>query len=63
MTTVSFLRLDPHSYKTFQQSGVINEGMIPKLDNAFGALSKGVQKVVIGSPVTVFDGMGTELIL
>lgn len=54
-------RLDPHRYQAYRQNGVINEGMIPKLDNAFGALSRGVEEVIIGNPKTIFDGTGTVL--
>jgi acetylglutamate kinase len=42
-------RLDPTSYQRYRDKGVINAGMIPKLDNAFAALDAGVKKVVIGS--------------
>ncbi len=38
------------SFKTYQQKGIISNGMIPKLDNAFDALGKGVSRVLIGSP-------------
>jgi acetylglutamate kinase len=41
------------NYKQYQeliQSGVIQAGMLPKLDNAFAALQKGVNKVTIGGP-------------
>jgi acetylglutamate kinase len=40
--------LDFERYKTLKSQGVITEGMIPKLDNAFSALKKGVRKVIIG---------------
>lgn len=39
--------LIPASYAEYKTSGVINKGMIPKLDNAFAALDKGVKKVII----------------
>ncbi|GAA4435664.1 acetylglutamate kinase [Ravibacter arvi] len=39
--------LEPGLYATYKQSGVINKGMIPKLDNSFDALAKGVGRVVI----------------
>jgi acetylglutamate kinase len=42
-------RLDPTSYQGYKDKGVINAGMIPKLDNAFAALDGGVKKVVIGN--------------
>ncbi len=34
-------------YNRYKADGVINAGMIPKLDNAFGALQAGVSQVVI----------------
>ena len=40
--------LDFEKYKTLKAQGVITDGMIPKLDNAFAALKKGVRKVIIG---------------
>ena len=39
--------LNPAIYAACKASGVINAGMIPKLDNAFAALEKGVKKVII----------------
>ena len=39
--------LNPENYESFKSAGVIYEGMIPKLDNAFEALKNGVQKVII----------------
>jgi acetylglutamate kinase len=35
-------------YKTLKENGTVNEGMIPKLDNAFQAIDAGVSRVVIG---------------
>jgi acetylglutamate kinase len=40
--------ITPSSYKELKEKDVIFAGMIPKLDNAFTALDKGVQKVIIG---------------
>src|SRR5215203_2643920 len=40
--------LNPSCYKQLKESGAIFAGMIPKLDNAFAALHKGVKKVTIG---------------
>ena len=39
--------LTPGQYIGFKDSGAINKGMIPKLDNAFAALNTGVAKVTI----------------
>ena len=40
-------KLTPALYANYKASGVINAGMIPKLDNAFAALQRGVSKVII----------------
>jgi acetylglutamate kinase len=40
--------IDPASYEKLKEQNVIFAGMIPKLDNAFSAISKGVKKVLIG---------------
>jgi len=48
-------------FKNYQEEGVINDGMIPKLDNSFRALEKGVNKIRI----TNIEGLtcgGTNLI-
>ncbi|MBE9466288.1 acetylglutamate kinase [Dyadobacter subterraneus] len=39
--------LTPPTYAEYKASGVINKGMIPKLDNAFSALDRGVANVII----------------
>jgi acetylglutamate kinase len=39
--------LVPDSYEDYKARGVINKGMIPKLDNAFEALGRGVESVTI----------------
>lgn len=39
--------LQPGYYQQLKAAGKINEGMIPKLDNAFQALGNGVKKVYI----------------
>jgi acetylglutamate kinase len=36
-----------HEYHNFKNEGIISKGMIPKLDNAFTAIQKGVKEVVI----------------
>jgi acetylglutamate kinase len=42
-------KLDPSKYQQLKKEQKIFAGMIPKLDNAFTALEKGVQKVIIGN--------------
>ena len=41
-------RMDPSIYATLKDQKIIFEGMIPKIDNAFEALDKGVASVIIG---------------
>jgi acetylglutamate kinase len=39
--------MTPQDYKELLSNGIISQGMIPKLDNAFEAIQKGVKSVVI----------------
>lgn len=42
------LQINSALYSKLKQEGAIHSGMIPKLDNCFNSLSKGVQKIRIG---------------
>lgn len=48
-----------NSYQKFKADGIISEGMIPKLDNAFSAIKKGVKKVIICQADTLKDAIRT----
>ena len=48
-------------FKELQESGQISEGMIPKLDNSFQAISKGVKQVLITNPDQIMFAKGTRL--
>ena len=39
--------LNPASYADYKSTGIINKGMIPKLESAFEALNEGVKQVTI----------------
>ena len=39
--------LSPENYARYKSHGIISEGMIPKLDNAFAAIGAGVAEVII----------------
>lgn len=39
--------INPTQYADYKAKGIINKGMIPKLDNAFSALNAGVKQVII----------------
>lgn len=41
-------QIDSSLYSKLKEEGAIHSGMIPKLDNCFNSLSKGVQKIKIG---------------
>ena len=45
--------IHPENYASLKESGQVNEGMIPKLDNAFEALQKGVTRVIIGDALKI----------
>lgn len=42
------------SYRKLKSTGIIAEGMIPKLDNCFHALSHGVQHIYVGKTEMIF---------
>lgn len=45
--------INPENYASLKAAGQVNEGMIPKLDNAFEALQKGVSRVIIGDALDI----------
>lgn len=54
----------PHSYKTLLADGVVNKGMIPKIDGAFRALDSGVKVVTIKhSEALTSPESGTKIML
>lgn len=54
--------LDKTTYESLKADGTISAGMIPKLDNGFGALEKGVKRVIICGPTSFLSNKGTKLI-
>ncbi len=57
--------IDRESYLDLKAEGLISEGMIPKLDNAFEAIDKGLKEVCIGRadalPQLKENNFGTRL--
>ncbi|GAB1474782.1 acetylglutamate kinase [Bacteroidota bacterium] len=49
------------SYKSLKEKGVIKEGMIPKMDNAFYAIDNGVSEVYIKHASNLGNDKGTVL--
>jgi len=55
--------LDSKAYNQLKGAGAIHTGMLPKLENAFRALEKGVGIVWIGGPGSLADeGLGTRVV-
>lgn len=55
--------LTPALFQEYVQSGVIQGGMIPKLENAFEALNAGVKKVVITRADLIDKELGTTVLI
>ena len=53
--------LDSELYQQYKEEGIIKDGMIPKLDNAFRALASGVQEIIITSATEMKTGKGTYI--
>ena len=49
--------ITPKSYTELKNNNVIHSGMIPKIENCFEALKKGVSEVKIGSTIDDFWGV------
>jgi acetylglutamate kinase len=58
--------IDAASFTRLQEEGIITDGMIPKLGNAFAALAAGVDKIIIGRaedlPQLVRGAKGTQIL-
>lgn len=54
--------LDKDLYKKYVDEGIITGGMLPKLDNAFRSLEKGVKEIVITQASEIGCGKGTRII-
>ena len=48
-------RIDSESYKELKHKSIIAQGMLPKLENCFYALNKGVEKIIIGNPSVIVN--------
>lgn len=55
-------RLDKELYKKYIDEGIITGGMLPKLDNAFRSIEKGVKAVIITQASEIAKDSGTRII-
>lgn len=53
--------LTKEEYAALKESGVVNKGMIPKLDNSFKAIASGVRSVLIKHAFNLNNNTGTRL--
>ena len=51
----------PESYRELREAGVVNKGMIPKIDNAFRAVETGVKSVTIKHSDNLLSDIGTVI--
>ena len=54
-------KMDTELYDRLKKEGRIAEGMVPKLDNAFGALKNGASRVVVKHALDLLEDTGTRL--
>jgi acetylglutamate kinase len=55
--------IDQASYAELKAQGIIADGMLPKLENAFAALEQGVRRVIIGHALQLNSDLKTVLCL
>ena len=53
--------ITPEIYADLRNRGVVNKGMIPKIDNAFAAIDKGVTSVTIKHSDNLTQAKGTPI--
>ncbi|MDE6263657.1 MAG: acetylglutamate kinase [Paramuribaculum sp.] len=51
----------PQSYTGLREKGIVNKGMIPKIDNAFAAIAAGVESVTIKHSDNLLNPRGTTI--
>ena len=55
-------KINQQLFQEYVKSGVINGGMIPKLENSFEAIQAGVKQVIITSSDSIDGNNGTKII-
>jgi acetylglutamate kinase len=56
-------KLSLERYEQLLAEGVLSDGILPKLHNAFSALKKGVNRVRVGNKALLLNQKGTEICL
>lgn len=53
--------ITPEIYADLRSRGIVNKGMIPKIDNAFASIDAGVESVVIKHASALCENIGTYI--
>lgn len=53
--------INASEYAALKEQGIINKGMIPKIDTAFKAIAQGVEAVTIKNSANITNSKGTRL--
>ncbi|MDD2952187.1 MAG: acetylglutamate kinase [Parabacteroides sp.] len=53
--------IDRSAFKEYVEQGIIQGGMIPKLENAYQAIDAGVKQVIITQATEIHQGKGTRV--
>ena len=53
--------IDRIAFKGYVEQGIIQGGMIPKLENAYQAIDAGVKQVIITQASEIHQGKGTRV--
>ena len=54
--------IDFDTFREYQENGIINAGMIPKIENGFRAKQNGVKEILITNPDNIAEGKGTRIL-
>ena len=54
--------IDPATYKTLLDKKVLFDGILPKLENAFDAIHRGVHEVLIGDAADLLKNLGEDTV-
>ena len=54
--------LNYSEFEEYKTQGIVNSGMIPKLENAFKAKKRGVKEVLITNAENIANGRGTRIL-
>jgi len=60
--TSAIFEMNYAEFEEYKTQGIVNTGMIPKLENAFQAKKRGVKEVLITNAENIANGRGTRIL-